>query len=187
MKCLRSMMLAVVILAQASQARAKAVDQVPPVSYQFENVHYVANHDGDTIKVTIDDVHPLLGTRVEVRVRGIDAPEMTGKGPCEWLVAEIARDFVTSRLRTAAHIDLFNVGRDKYFRLLADVKYDGQDLAEAILAHRFAVRYDGAKKPVVQWCDSLRAPEDQKAKGPPTSFDGMQFDPDHVSVPESFL
>ena len=31
--------------------------------------------DGDTIKVTIDSVHPLLGDRINIRVKDIDTPE----------------------------------------------------------------------------------------------------------------
>ena len=33
--------------------------------------------DGDTIKVTIDGVHPLLGERIKIRVRDIDTPEIS--------------------------------------------------------------------------------------------------------------
>ena len=33
--------------------------------------------DGDTIKVTIDSVHPLLGDRIKIRVKDIDTPEIS--------------------------------------------------------------------------------------------------------------
>ena len=33
--------------------------------------------DGDTIKVSIDDVHPLLGDRIKIRARDINTPEIS--------------------------------------------------------------------------------------------------------------
>ena len=60
--------------------------------------------------------------------------------------AEQARDMVTDILKDAERIDLKNMGRGKYFRIVADVYVDGENLAEALIDSGMAVRYDGGKK-----------------------------------------
>ena len=49
----------------------------------------------------------------------------------------------------AGRIDLVDVGRGKYFRVLASVVADGKDLSAILLAKGLAVRYGGAEKPKV--------------------------------------
>lgn len=43
-------------------------------------------------------------------------------------------------------IVLYNLGRDKYFRLLASVKVDNIDVAEYLIKKGLAKSYDGGKK-----------------------------------------
>jgi micrococcal nuclease len=106
-------------------------------------------HDGDTFIVEIADVHPLMGTQVSVRINGIDTPEITDKREeVKWLAIQ-ARDYVAKRLEGAQSIELLNVQRDKYFRILADVLVDGVNLAEELVEKGLAKRYDGGVKP--QW------------------------------------
>lgn len=38
-------------------------------------------YDGDTFRVTIDQVHPLIGERIPIRLAKVDTPEIRGK--CE--------------------------------------------------------------------------------------------------------
>ncbi len=49
-------------------------------------------------------------------------------------------------LNDVERIDLKNMERSKYFRIVADVYADGENLAEALLDAGMAVRYDGGKK-----------------------------------------
>ena len=57
-------------------------------------------------------------------------------------------------LKDAERIDLKNMGRGKYFRIVADVYADGENLAEALIDSGMAVKYDGRKKNH-KWCDPI--------------------------------
>ena len=118
----------------------------------FRCVKYVKNYDGDTITVDIPNVHPLIGDKITVRVREIDTPEMRGKHPCEKASAIVAQRFTAKLLKAARHINLKNVGRDKYFRILATVEADGIVLKDALMAHHLAYAYNGKAKQEIDWC-----------------------------------
>lgn len=115
-------------------------------------VSYVKNYDADTITVKIPGVHPLMGENISVRVSGVDAPEIKGGNSCEKDAARTARRMVGSLLKNAKRIDLKNVGRDKYFRILADVEVDGRSLKALLLKNGLAYEYDGGTKAKVDWC-----------------------------------
>jgi len=124
-------------------------------SDRFNCVKFVKNYDGDTITVTIPDVHPFFGNGLKVRVRGIDTPEIKGKTECEKTQARTARRLVEAELKHAKRIDLgvnFKDKFDKYGRLLADVLYDGKNLKDILLKNHLAVEYFGKKKQVIDWC-----------------------------------
>lgn len=104
-------------------------------------------HDGDTFIVDIANVHPIIGKSISVRINGIDTPEITDSRPTIKALAIAARDYVTQRLQCAKTIELVNVQRDKYFRLLADVYVDGINLAEDLIQNGLAQFYDGGTKP----------------------------------------
>lgn len=118
----------------------------------FYCVQYLQNHDGDTITVRVHHVHPLLGERIPVRIDGIDAPEMYSPDICERVAAKRAQVLVSTRLRNAQRVDLVSLQRDKYFRILADVRADGESLAGILLMNGLAYPYDGGTKKKVNWC-----------------------------------
>lgn len=120
----------------------------------FTRVTYVDNYDGDTITVNIPKVHPLLGKKIKVRLNGIDTPEIRGSSPCEKKIALQAKYFVQRALSEAHKIELRNPSRGKYFRIVADVWFDGSNLGEILLAEKLAVPYDGGTKPENPWCKS---------------------------------
>ena len=112
------------------------------------------NYDGDTITVQIPGVHPLLGDKISVRVLGIDTPEKNGKKACEKQKARVAQKLVENQLKQAKHIELRNVNRDKYFRILAEVWVDGRSLASLLIKNKLAYPYDGGRKPSsYNWCN----------------------------------
>lgn len=119
----------------------------------FDNVAYVRNYDGDTITVNITGVHDIIGKEIPIRVKGVDTPEISGECPEEITAAEYARDFVTGKMNNATVINLKNIDRDKYFRILADVEYDGINLATILLNDGLAVEYEGGTK--INWCERL--------------------------------
>ena len=116
------------------------------------NVQYVRAYDADTITVNIPQVHPLLGHNIGVRIMGIDAPEIRGKCLIEKEKALIARDYVRQIMKNAKNIDLIDVGRDRYFRILARVQVDGIDLGNILVRKGYAVFYDGKSKRK-DWCN----------------------------------
>ena len=53
---------------------------------------------------------------------------------------------VAGFLKDAEQIILKNMERGKYFRIVADVIIDGENLADVLVEAGMAVRYDGGKK-----------------------------------------
>ena len=86
-------------------------------------------------------------------MREVDTPEVGHRSKCdeEKVLGNQARVFVEDRL-TGAKIILLNIDRGKYFRIIADVTYDGVDLATEILKAGLGRKYDGGKRS--GWCDS---------------------------------
>lgn len=112
----------------------------------------ISVYDGDTFKVDIDGLHPLIGRGISIRVNGIDTPEIRGKCEKEKELAIKARDYVKSQLLSATNIELRNVQRGKYFRIVADVYIDGVNLTLLIKSKALGVNYQGGKKHK-KWCD----------------------------------
>lgn len=106
-----------------------------------------AIYDGDTFTVNIADWPPIIGERVKVRIAGIDCPEMRDDRPEVKALARQAKQFTVARLRAAQTVELRDMRRDKYFRILADVYCDGESLAEAILEAGHAKPYEGGTRP----------------------------------------
>lgn len=122
----------------------------------FRCVQFIRNYDGDTISINIPSIHPLLGKNISVRVKGIDTPEMKTKNRCEKEKGQQAKELVSNLLKQAKKIDLIGISREKYFRILADVQYDGVSLAKTLLAAGLAYPYFGQTKPSTNWCRSTR-------------------------------
>jgi endonuclease YncB( thermonuclease family) len=119
---------------------------------EFKNVKYISNYDGDTIRVNIPYVHPLLGNNISIRVNGIDTPEIKGKCLKEKTLAKEAKNVVRDKLVTADSINLVHTKRGKYFRIVADVIVDGCSLSEMLINKGLAVPYDGGTK-THNWCE----------------------------------
>lgn len=107
----------------------------------------LGNYDGDTFKVNIENVHPLLGSAISIRIMGIDCPELKSNHPRLKELAIRAKEFTKQALEEADEITLVNVKRGKYFRIVAEVWIDGVNLGELLLQEGLAKPYDGGKKP----------------------------------------
>ena len=120
---------------------------------KFENavVEKVTSiYDGDTFRANIKNYPKIVGYRMSIRILGIDTPEMRAKCSKEKELARAAKKLTVSLLRGAEHIELKNIKRGKYFRLLADVYVDGVSIADELMKGGFAVEYDGGTK--IDWC-----------------------------------
>lgn len=124
----------------------------------FRCVKILKNYDGDTLTADIPNVPALIGKNISVRVFGIDTPEVKTKNTCEKEAGRIARNLVSSTLKNAKNIELHNIQRDKYFRILADVMVDGRSLKDILLKNNLAYEYDGGTKRHPDWCKVLRQP-----------------------------
>ena len=105
-------------------------------------------YDGDTFRCNIKGYPAIIGERMSIRINGIDTPEMKGKGvdEKEKALARKAKQFTVEKLRGAKKIELRNMKRGMYFRILADVYIDGKSLAKMLIKAKFAVAYDGGTK-----------------------------------------
>ncbi len=115
------------------------------------NAEYVDNPDGQTIVFDIAGVHPLIGDKIKVRLRGVDLPEIAGRCLKERELARQARDIVRWLLHDAKSIVLKDVGRDRLFRLTAIVLADGQDIRQVLINKGLAVPSNGSQK--TNWCE----------------------------------
>lgn len=141
-----------ILLSICAQAFAEHCDHDAKT---FRCVKYIRNYDADTITFNIPNVHPLIGDKISVRVRHLDAPEIKGKLPCEKDAARTAKRLVENLLKNAKRIDLENASKDKYFRILADVRMDGKLLKDVLLKNNLAYAYEGKTKQKNNWCNRI--------------------------------
>jgi endonuclease YncB( thermonuclease family) len=102
-------------------------------------------YDGDTFRAFV----PGYEKDQPIRVRGVDTPEIRGQCSKEIQAAIVARDFVRGYLRSAIKIELVDVGRDRYQRILATVIVDGQDLAQTLIDKKLGRKWRGKRE---KWC-----------------------------------
>lgn len=103
-------------------------------------------YDGDTI--TIASRFPGLNGpvyRFNVRLNGIDSPEIKGGSEHEKDLAKKSRDAL-SHLILGKIVCLKNVSTEKYGRILADVYLDNLNVCDWMLEKKYAVKYDGGTK-----------------------------------------
>jgi micrococcal nuclease len=118
----------------------------------FNDVTFIRNYDGDTITVCIDSAPDIIGDHMSIRVVNVDTPEIRGKCGKEKLLAKAAKNFVYTLLSEAHQIDLLDMQRGKYFRIVANVSIDGQDLSKILIDKGLAVEYKGGTKNK-NWCE----------------------------------
>ena len=106
-------------------------------------------YDGDTITVTINGYPAIIGEKISVRIYGVDTPELHDKDKVIKAFALFVRDYVRELINKAKRIELRNIRRGKYFRIVAEVFLDGQSLTKLLLKNKFAKPYFGGHKQ--QW------------------------------------
>lgn len=131
-----AIILGLVVLCQAQDA---------DLSQNFNKVELASVYDGDTFRVHLSCKYGVFCKTIPIRVRGVDCPEIKGGSTETKALAKQAKAFTKNFLKRGK-ILLRNCGRDKYFRLLCDVKVNGQNLGEELIKAGHAVAYDGGTK-----------------------------------------
>jgi endonuclease YncB( thermonuclease family) len=134
-----------VLLATLASFSAHAANYGSAVVAEITSVY-----DADTFRVNIANWPAIAGERIPIRVRGVDAPEIRARCDAEKYAAREAKQFTVAALRGAQVVELHNMDRGKYFRILADVYVDGQNLAELLIAAGHGRPYQGGKRE--GWC-----------------------------------
>ena len=112
-------------------------------------------YDGDTITVAAPLFNGSFAPELEVyyfnvRIRGIDTPEIKTKNAAEKALALVARDALTE-LVMGELVYLENVATEKYGRLLCDVVMRSEEnltinIGDWMLKNGYAVSYSGDTK-----------------------------------------
>ena len=97
------------------------------------------------------EVWPDIVIKTNVRLRGIDAPEIIGKCATERVLAKAAKEDLSALLANAVMLTLTNVESDKYGgRVLADVQADGIQVGSLMISAGLARPYTGGRRQ--GWC-----------------------------------
>lgn len=120
---------------------------------EIKDFTVVKVRDGDTFVINIENVPDVwllsacgVGKNIAVRIRGIDTPELNDSREEIRNIAIKAKEELEKLFNSGNKIILYNLGRDKYFRLLASVKVGGIDVAEYLIKKGLAKSYDGGAK-----------------------------------------
>ena len=113
---------------------------------EIKDFTVVKVRDGDTFVINIENVPDVFGKEIAVRIRGIDTPEIKEKREEIRNIAIKAKEELEKLFNSGNKIILYNLGRDKYFRLLASVKVGDIDVAEYLIKKGLAKSYDGGAK-----------------------------------------
>lgn len=102
--------------------------------------------DGDTFKVNINTYPAIIGKNLSIRISGINTPELKDKSACVRRIAQKAKAYTKRLLFSANKVELVDVKRGKYFRIVATVLVDGTDLGELLISEGLAKRYGQGRK-----------------------------------------
>ena len=119
------------------------------ISIQYADI--VSVYDADTFKIDLPCDLPIACDSVPIRALGFDAPEIRGKCEIEKVKAAFARDITDSFLRDSEVIEIRNLKRGKYYRLIGDVYVDGYPLKRLHIKMGTGREYYGGKRQ--GWCD----------------------------------
>ena len=110
----------------------------------------ISIYDGDTLRVNIDSFPDIVGKNIRIRIKGIDTPEIKGKCQKEIDLAIMARDYLRNAINQSSQIELRNIERGKYFRIVGELYIDGENISNNLIKRKLAYYYNGRKKR--SWC-----------------------------------
>jgi endonuclease YncB( thermonuclease family) len=133
------------------------VKQGIPKSGKIKIHEIVRVYDGDTVYITIQNLPPVFGENIGVRIPGIDTPEMRVSTKldeetrqCLKAMAEQTKNDLKKFILSGKKWELNDSSvdaRGKYFRILSDILVDGQSAQEYMLKSSSYVKpYGGGTK-----------------------------------------
>lgn len=112
------------------------------------DVVYVVDGDTFDARIHVRDDRVVTG---RVRLRGVDAPELHAQCEAERIKAEAARDLLRRLLNDGA-VAIYDIGEEKYGRVLADVATRRTpNVSDALIAAGVARPYGGGHR--FGWCN----------------------------------
>lgn len=107
--------------------------------------------DGDTFSAGVK-LDADVEITVRVRLINVDTPEMNGKCVAEKVMAQNARDLLSTLIPRGTVVELENIKDDKYLgRINANVILpDGRDVGRVMIDSGLARPYSGGKR--APWC-----------------------------------
>lgn len=115
----------------------------------------ISIYDADTFRINLPNCEfPVACESVPIRAAGFDSPEIRGVCIEERIDAQLAKHITEDFLRNGKSIEIRNLRRGKYYRLLGDVYVDGYPLK--LLHIKMGTGreyYGGARK---SWCNEDR-------------------------------
>src|SRR3954470_16816210 len=130
------------------QPTLEEIKDAPYFEPKLSHVKVTKVHDGDTFHVignTFEEFGAVGYHTYVVRLRNIDAPELRSKKPGEMDAAVRAKN-ILSDLILDKIIELKDVGKDKYGRLLCNASIQGLDISKYLLDMHCGYLYHGGKK-----------------------------------------
>lgn len=107
----------------------------------------ISVYDGDTFTINGPKSWPkIISEGMKIRIDSIDCPEMKDKRDSIKSLALAAKIFTSDKLKAGKVIELRDMKRDKYFRILASVWIDGYNLGDSLKIKGLAKGYNGGTK-----------------------------------------
>jgi endonuclease YncB( thermonuclease family) len=149
--------LALALLA-TMQANTALADDPSYGNFPVDRATITEVYDGDTVFLDVPQWPAFAGKHIGVRIEGMDTPERHSH--CADPLAKEKEEALSDKARTALlalldsgePIELRDMGRDKYFRILAQVWVGDTNVSDVLISKGLAVSYHGEKK--AGWCTS---------------------------------
>lgn len=125
-----------------------------PAQANIYEVEIIRIIDGDTVIIKAPFLPSPLKPELAVRVFGVDTPEKSWRGKCEYERehGELASLFTSSLIETTTKHQVDLMKWDKFGgRVLGDIILDGKSLRDLLIENGYAREYYGKKKE--SWCE----------------------------------
>lgn len=117
-----------------------------PIQAEGLNFKLESVYDGDTFKVSFNCDIDVLCKNIPIRINKIDTPEIRTRCSSEKILGFQSKYKLSTLLFKAKNIELQNMKRGKFYRVVADVYADGRSVSEYMIKHGYATPYFGGKR-----------------------------------------